>query len=410
MPLLLERSHQGDVLIEDGRIVAVGAQAVSDTADRLDLSGYVLLPSAVEPHAHLDKALLARRAPNPGGDLPGAITAIRAAYATMDDADLDRRATEALTIAATNGYTAVRTHADCERGIGIRAIRVLAALRERAAGLVDLQVVALAGFPVAGAAGRHHRRILGEAIKEGADVIGGAPALDPNPRAAVRELVQAAADAGLPLDLHVDETTDAGVLTLRQLAEEVGRAGLGGHATASHCVSLGQQDPAVSREVARALADAGVAVVTLPQTNLYLQGRDTPTRVPRGLTAVSALREAGVTVAGGGDNWRDPFNPLGRIDPFETAALLVAAAHLPVAEAYQAVSDAGRAVLGLPAVSLTPGSPADLVAIRAASLDEAVAGGCQDRIVLRGGVIARTRVVPEITPGLSAQPAEQLRA
>ncbi|TDB78016.1 hydrolase [Actinomadura sp. KC216] len=416
--MLLERATTRaggttDVLIADGRVAALGASAATDPraagADRLDLAGYLLLPAPAEPHAHLDKALLARRAPNPRGDLPGAVTAIRTAYATMDEADLRSRATEALLTALAHGYTAVRSHADVGEGIGTRSVRVLTDLRERAAALIDLQVVALAAAPVAGAAGRHNRRFLAEAIELGADVVGGAPALDPNPRAALRTLAAAADEAGLPLDLHLDETTDPDMLTLRRFAGEVARRGLHGRATASHCVSLGQQDPATCREVSRALADAGVAVVTLPQTNLYLQGRDEPTRTPRGLTAVAALREAGVAVAGGGDNWRDPFNPLGRIDPFETASLLVAAAHLPVADAWDAVTAHARAALGLPPADLAPGSPADLLAIRAADLDEAVAAASEDRIVLRGGrVVARTRVTRDIVPALDPAPEEAL--
>ncbi|MFI0366542.1 amidohydrolase family protein [Actinomadura sp. 1N219] len=412
--VLLERAttREGgttDVLIAGGRVAALGADAAADPraadADRLDLAGYLLLPSAAEPHAHLDKALLARRAPNPSGDLDGAVTAIRSAYATMDEDDLRSRATEALQTALAHGYTAVRSHADVGEGIGVRSVRALANLREHAAaGLVDLQIVALTAAPVAGAAGRHHRRLLAEAIELGADVVGGAPALDPNPHAAVRTLVAAADEAGLPLDLHLDETTDPDMLTLRRFADEVARRGLHGRATASHCVSLGQQDPATCREVSRALADAGIAVVTLPQTNLYLQGRAEPTRTPRGLTAVASLREAGVVVAGGGDNWRDPFNPLGRIDPFETASLLVAAAHLPVADAWESVTAHARAALGLPPVALDVGSPADLLAIRAADLDEAVAAASEDRIVLRGGgVVARTRVTREIVPALEGQ-------
>ncbi|MFI0409412.1 amidohydrolase family protein [Actinomadura sp. 3N508] len=408
--MLLERATvraggTTDVLIAGGRVAALGTAAATDPraagAERLDLAGYLLLPAAAEPHAHLDKALLARRAPNPRGDLDGAVTAIRAAYATMDEADLRSRATEALLTALSHGYTAVRSHADVGEGIGTRSVRVLTGLRERAAALLDLQVVALAATPVAGAAGRHNRRFLAEAIELGADVVGGAPALDPNPQAALRTLVAAADEAGLPLDLHLDETTDPDMLTLRTFAAEVARRGLHGRATASHCVSLGQQDPQTCREVSRALADAGIAVVTLPQTNLYLQGRDDPTRTPRGLTAVAELREAGVTVAGGGDNWRDPFNPLGRIDPFETASLLVAAAHLPVADAWDTVTAHARTALGLPPSVLVPGSPADLLAIRAADLDEAVAAASADRIVLRGGrVVARTRVTRDIVPAL----------
>ena len=169
-----------------------------------------------------------------------------------------------------------------------------------------------------------------------------------------------AAEAGLQIDLHLDETTDARMFTLELYAAEVERHGLSGRATRPDCVSLGQQARAKAERAVAALARAGIGVVTLPQTNLWLQSRGEVTRVRRGLTAISLLLEAGVVVAGGGDNWRDPFNPLGRIDPLETAALLVAAAHLSPEAAYAAVSARARRVLGLPRIAVEEGSPADL--------------------------------------------------
>lgn len=399
-----------DVLISDGRIESVRAggepSSVPSTTESLDLTGYLLVPSAVEPHAHLDRALLGSRVVNPTGDLDGAVTAISSAYPSMTYTDIHDRARRALAIAVSRGYTAVRTHADCRSDFGVHGIRALVAVRDALAGLVDVQVVAMAGRPITGAAGSDNRRMLAEAIGLGADVVGGAPTLDAQPDRAVRELVRIASDAGRRLDVHIDETTDEDVLTVRTLASAVADHGLGGMATASHCVSLGQQDPATVGAIARELADVGVSVVTLPQTNLYLQGRDSPTAKPRGLTALAALRTAGVVVGAGGDNWRDPFNPLGRIDPFETAALLVAAGHLGIEEAYAAVTSTPRTILGLPPVAVAAGNPADLLAIRAASLTEAVADATEDRIVLRAGrVIARTTVTRQLPPALRAPPA-----
>jgi cytosine deaminase len=131
--------------------------------------------------------------------------------------------------------------------------------------------------------------------------------------------------------------------------------------------------------------------VTLPATNLYLQGRDQPISTPRGLTPIRLLLEAGVNVAGGGDNVQDPFNPLGCGDPLHTAQLLVLAGHLPVDEAYRLVSTRARRAMGLPAPEVLPGSPADLVAVAGSSLREVMATATEERIVIRAGrVVART--------------------
>jgi cytosine deaminase len=186
------------------------------------------------------------------------------------------------------------------------------------------------------------------------------------------------------------------VLALEDLAEQVFRTGFPHRVTASHCVSLGMQSPEVARKVAEAVAQAGIAVVCNPQTNLFLQARGVGSAPPRGLTALRALLDAGVTVAGGGDNIRDPFNSVGRGDPLETASLLVAAGHLTNGRAYEAVSAGARAAMGLPAVRIEPGFPAELLAIRAAGVDEAVAAASQDRVVIsRGRLACRTTVIRE---------------
>ena len=95
----------------------------------------------------------------------------------------------------------------------------------------------------------------------------------------------------------------------------------------------------------------------------------------------------GVTVAVGGDNRQDPFNLMGRGDPLEAASLLVAAGHLQPAEAYHAVSVVLRCAMGLPAVAIAPGAPAELLAVRASTVREAVAFVLADRVVFHHGAV-----------------------
>jgi len=137
--------------------------------------------------------------------------------------------------------------------------------------------------------------------------------------------------------------------------------------------------------------------VTLPQTNLFLQGRNHPTATPRGLTALHALLDAGALVAAGADNVQDPFNLVGRSDPLETAALLVMAGHLMPDQAYELVSNNVRRMMGLAPVTFAPGSPADFVAIDAPSIRGAIADAPADRIVVHAGrVVARTSTSREV--------------
>jgi cytosine deaminase len=386
-----------DVYIADGVITAVMAPGLPhlDGLDYVivDLVGHVLLPAPAEPHAHLDRALLADRMTKPSSDLSGAIDEIRAIYPSMSASDISRRALIAVTEAAAKGFTAIRTHSGCGPTLGIRSVEVLVELRDSLRDVMDIQVVALAEPGLTGVGGRANRQTLADAMAVGADLVGGSPSIDEDPRAAVKELLAIARDVGRGIDLHVDETVVPGILVLKYLAEQVLETGFDLPVTASHCVSLGMQDAVVAREVCAAVAAANIAVIALPQTNLFLQGRSTSTCKPRGLTALTDLLEAGVCVAGGGDNWRDPFNPMGRIDPLETASLLVTAGHLTPESAYSCVSNQARAILGLTKVQLEPGSTADLLAVRASSLTDAVAGASEDRLVIRAGrILARTTV------------------
>jgi cytosine deaminase len=151
------------------------------------------------------------------------------------------------------------------------------------------------------------------------------------------------------------------------------------------------QDEATQLLVADELAAADVAVVTLPQTNLFLQARGMAEAPPRGLTALAPLLAAGVTVAGGADNLQDPFNTVGRGDPLETAAMLVMAGHLSPDAAYTAVTAGARRALGLPPVGIAPGAPAELLAVRAPSVRAAIADAPADRMVFaKGRLVART--------------------
>lgn len=347
---------------------------------REDLEGYITVPAFAEPHAHLDKAFLAERVPNPTGDLLGAILAMNAARESITVADTAERAERAARLLASNGCTAIRTHADVTEGNGLISVEALVDVRERLRGLVDIQIVALTGRPSLGEPGANVRALLAEAIAMGVDLVGGAPHLEDDAHAANEQMLAIAADAGLGLDLHTDETLDAGICGLADLAERVIATGFPHSVTASHCVSLGVLPEARQREVAERVALAGIHVIALPQTNLFLQGRGVPASVPRGLTAVRVLREAGVHVAAGADNLQDPFNPVGRGDPLETASLMITVGHLLPDEAMATVTTEARHVLGLP----TDGD-IDRVAIRAGSVREAIAFGPADRIVLRSG-------------------------
>ncbi len=383
---LLADGRRVDVELDDGVIRTVGPAFSRNNDNSVDLRDHVLLPSFIEPHAHLDKALTVERAPTLPSGLHDAITEMDRLAAGFDVDDMVDRSDAALREYLAHGVTAVRTHVTLGGTFGLRALPAMCQVRERWAGLVDAQLVGMAGAPTT-------ETELRAALDAGVDVLGAYPHVESDPIAATRLCLRVAAEAGVPVDLHTDENLHPASLSLARLAELVSELDHPVPVTASHCTSLGIQPLDVQRSVADSLAAAGIPVVCCPQTNLYILARDQRVAPARGLTAVRTLVESGAVLAAGGDNLRDVFHPLGRADPLEAATLLVTAGHLDPQAALAAVTRGARRALELPEVEVAAGFPADLVAVRGTSLLDALARSSEDRIVWRAGrEVARTRV------------------
>jgi cytosine deaminase len=378
-----------EVTIEDGIVSTVdpaGSSGLARAGD-LHLPEWLLLSAATEPHAHLDKAFSWAHVDQVYGDLRAAIASWHDFAATVSGEDVYARARLALDRYLAHGITTVRTHIDVLPGDDpLRGVEAVLRLRDEVYGVLDLQVTLLARYDCPAP-------LMAEAIRLGVDVLGGCPHLADDPAGETIRLLDLAEQFGIPLDLHTDEQLGADVLSIRELSRQVRSRGLAQRVTASHCVSLGSLEPHLLAEVVEEIRLAGIGIVSLPITNLYLQGRDHPTLRPRGITALRALLDADVDVAAGGDNLRDPFNPMGRADPFETTSLLVTAGHLDADEALAAVTRGGRRVLGLPPSGPTVGAAANFVALTAPSLADALAGPGDTRVVVhRGRLVSQTTV------------------
>ena len=386
-----------DVTVTGEKISAINLSAdyvISDTQDQkvIDGKGALLTTSLAEPHAHLDKAFLSERVGNPTGDLMGAINAMEANRHLMTIDDTIARAERAVRLMVSNGVTAIRTHADVTEWNSLDAIEALTEVRNRTRDIVEMQIVALLGWPLSGDLGHANLTLGKKAIELGADILGGCPHLDVDPVGANIALLRLATELGCALDLHTDEHTDAHRVSLEDLAERVIATNFAHSVTASHCVSLGMQAEDVQQRISEKVAKADIGVVALPHTNLFLQGRENLTAPPRGLTAMSKLRMAGVRVAAGADNLQDPFNPLGSGDPLETAALMVLAAHQLPSDAFDAISNTAKSVIGTAESHLKIGDRADLMLIQAESLREAIANrSARSMVMYRGRLTHLTR-------------------
>lgn len=347
-----------------GPLPAVPGGPTSTTGARIDLTGYLLLPAPAEAHAHYDTAFSAA--------LPAPPPETRT--------DLVRRVTEAALTSLGYGATAQRTHVRIGDVHGLRRLEAVLTARQALRGLAELQAVAMPRL-LTGLAGADGRAQLRDALKLGADAVGGCPDLDPDPAGYVQVLLEAAREADCPVDLH---TAAADPTAFARLA--------GALAPLRPRVALGPCS-AMAPGGATALATAGIRVVCLPQNGCCI-GLEGPA-VGLRPSLVRELSEAGIPLTAGGGALRDLSNPAGRADPLEAAYLLAAGGVLGLDAAYDSVANQARITLGLPPVRVDAGFPAELLAVRGDSLAGALAGGHSRLVVHSGRIVSRTSAVRE---------------
>lgn len=379
-----------DLAIDDrGRIAAAAPEISAPPGARLaDLAGKLVVPGLVDAHQHLDKSRTRRAVSNPSLTLAGASEGYRAFAASVTKEDMIARAERTLDICLSHGTVAIRSHTNIESQTRLRGIEAMIELRERCRDRLRLQVVAHLTTDAPRMLDAS-RQWLDAAIGAGADAIGGVPQYADQPLAFLDMLFACADRSGLPLDMHIDEHLDGNRLLFDAVIERTRAHGMQGRVTAGHCCALSAVDPDASRRIADDLADAGIAVVTLPAANLFLQGRDARSMSPRGLTRITELRAAGVRVAAASDNIQDPFIPTGSGDLLEVARWTMLAGHLGLADhriAFDMVSAAPASIMGLGTDwGIRPGARADLLITEAEDQDDLVATGSTRRTVLVAG-------------------------
>jgi len=377
-----------DLVIQNGRILSIDPAGTQGAEQAIDLDGGLILPCLVDVHTHLDKGHIWDRKPNPDGTFLKALEAVETDRAANWSAgDLKARMTFALRCAYAHGTSAIRTHIDSippQDGI---SWPVFEEVRDTWAGRIDLQAACLFGIErVADDPG--FLPGIADRMVASKGILGAVTYMMPDLETHIEAVFRAAADRGLDLDFHVDETLDADADSLRLIAEVALRTRFPGRILVGHCCSLSTQPDSKAFHTLDRVAEAGIAVVSLPLCNLYLQARVSE-RTPRyrGVTLLHEMRARGIPVSVASDNTRDPFYAYGDLDLIEVFAQSTRIAHLdhPVGDWITAVSSVPAAAMGIEAGRLGAGQPADLIIFRARTWNELLARPHGPRTVLRAG-------------------------
>ncbi|WP_064692856.1 cytosine deaminase [Rhizobium aegyptiacum] len=388
---VVEGLVRADIVIADGIIAGIlpPGDAPVELA-KSDLKEGMVWPCFADMHTHLDKGHIWPRNANPDGTFPGALEAVRAdREANWSAGDVKKRMEFSLRSAYAHGTSLIRTHLDSLAPQHRISFEVFAEMRETWKDRIALQAVAL--FPMENMADAAYFADLVTVVREKGGLIGGVTRMSADLDSQLDMLFRTAADHGLDVDLHVDETDNPTAETLKAIARAVLRNRFGGKVTAGHCCSLARQDEETAKRTVDLVAEARLAIVSLPMCNLYLQDRY-PGRTPRwrGVTLFHELTAAGVVTAVASDNTRDPFYAYGDLDPVEVFREAVRTLHLdhPLDTAARVVTTSPASILGRPDMGrIAVGSAADLVLFSARRWSEFLSRPQSDRVVLRRGKV-----------------------
>jgi cytosine deaminase len=315
-----------NIAVTGGTIEAVESGIDGDAARVIDAQGKAVLPGFLEPHLHLDKALLYRRQPARDGTLEEAIRLTGRLKAEQQREDVLQRSRAVLDMAVRSGTTAIRAQPDVDPIQGLIGVETALALASEYSGLLDLQVVAFPQEGIFKAPGT--LELMEDAMRMGASVVGGCPYNEvswEDTKRHVDLVFEVAQRFGAPVDMHADfadDTSNQRFAALGYIAERTIATGYQGRVSLGHVTSLASLTPEEAKPVIDLVAQAGISIITLPATDLYLGGRNDRANVRRGVTPVHLLRDSGVNVAFSSNNIRNAFTPFGKADPLQIGSLL----------------------------------------------------------------------------------------
>jgi cytosine deaminase len=390
-----------DIAIEDGRIRAVEPKLQASAPREIDAAGQLVSPPFVDAHFHMDSTLsYGQPRINQSGTLLEGIALWGELKPDLTQEALMQRALAYCDWAAGRGLLAIRSHVDvCDPRL--LAVEALLEVRRRVAPYLDLQLVAFPQDGLLRAPGALDN--LKRALDMGVDVVGGIPHFErtmAEGAASVKILCELAAERGLMVDMHCDETDDPLSRHVEILAFETHRLGLQGRVAGSHLTSMHSMDNYYVSKLLPLMREAGMAAIANPLINITLQGRHDSYPKRRGMTRVPELLAAGVPVAFGHDCVLDPWYGMGSGDMLEVAHMGLHVAQMTSQEGmracFAAVTDTPAKILGLQGYGIAPGCRADLVLLGARDPAEAIRLRASRLAVIRAG-----RVIAESAPAVS---------
>lgn len=385
-----------DIAIKNTKIVMVSKSIVINAKEVIDAQGCLVTPPFVDPHLHLDAALTSGSPRyNSSGTLREGIDIWNDRKKQLTIKDVKKRAMEAIKWEVVQGTTYIRTHVDiCDHTL--TALKALLEIKEEVKNFADIQIVA---FPQEGILRfQNGEKLLNDAVKLGADVIGAIPHHEWTRDDGIKSIdivFDIAANYGKDIDIHTDETDDDHSRFIEHIAAKSIRSGFTGSVAASHTTAMHSYNNPYASKIIELVKEAGVHIIVNPLDNIALQGRFDTYPKRRGLTRVKELLEAGVNVGIGHDSIMDPWYPLGKGNMLEAGFMCLNVAHMTGYEEMQKIFHAltynSARILRVEEYGINQGNIANLIILNANSEINALRLSAEALYVIKNGkVVAKT--------------------
>ncbi len=392
---LVGRSGLWAIALQDGHIAEVQPTLSVAAHTTINAQGQLLIPGLVDGHIHLDKAFLLKQAPARAGDFAEALATTLQLKHQYTIEDIQQRARKVLEQAISFGITAMRSHVEVDPILGLKSMSALLPLKEEYQAGITLQLAVFAQEGITNQPGT--AALLREAMAMGGDVIGSAPYVDPDPQRNIEVIFDIAEEFDCDVDFHLDFLDDDEPLQLPLVIAETRKRQWQGRVCLGHMTKLASLPPEQLKALAADLQDAGIAILALPASDLYMMSRRDTHNVRRGVAPLHQLSEWGVTVGTATNNVQNLFTPFGDGDVLKIATLLANVLQLGTTQHHEfcldLVTRQGAQAIGIPNYGVEPGCVADLVLLGAHSASDAIATATPSRTVFKAGkIVAKTQL------------------
>jgi cytosine deaminase len=386
-----------DIAIAGGKIVAVQPELRVE-APAYDAEGQLTCGGLVETHIHLEKSRIVDRCAPETGRQPMAMERVSAVKHSFTVEDAYQRAAQTLEGCIKFGATRMRPHVELDGGVELRTFDAVAALQRDYAWAIDLEICV---FPQEGLTNNPRAdALLVAALQRGARVIGAAPNFDPDHAGQIHRVFALAREYDVDIDMHLDSGNSPDDMDIALVCDLTEKYQLGGRVAIGHGCKYSTMKVDALHVLATRIADAGVAVTSLPATDLFMQGRDQTDNVRRGVVDVNVLVEHGVNCSISTNNILNPFTPLGDCSLVRMANLQANVCQIShprrLRDCFDMLTERSARLMNLKDYGIAVGNPADIVVIDALTPEQAVAENAAPLVVYKRGVRTVTRPRAEL--------------